>query len=132
MGDLGELQPPVDAAGRRRLRRLTNLLDQPVHAGRNPPPQHVWHCSVHNHPSDPPLSDQQWAHIATEIVAAVGLAPHGDLQAVRWIAIRTPPATSTSLPPWFARTGAPPGSGGTTRKPRPPAGSSNSTSGSTK
>lgn len=88
MGDLAELQPPTDVAGRRRLAQLTNLLKQPVHAGRNPPPKYTWHCSVHNHPNDPPLTDQQWAHIATEIVAATGLAPHGDLQAVRWIAIR--------------------------------------------
>jgi hypothetical protein len=34
------------------------------------------------------LTDRQWEHIATEIMHAVGLAPHGDIDAVRWIAIR--------------------------------------------
>ena len=88
MGDLTELQPPSTTAGRYSLQRLTNLLEQPIRAGRNPPALPVWHCSVHNHPDDPTLSDQQWEHIATEITAAVGLAPHDDDDAVRWIAIR--------------------------------------------
>jgi hypothetical protein len=48
----------------------------------------VWHCSVRNHETDRVLSDQQWQHIAGEIMAAVGLAPHGDPDAVRWVAVR--------------------------------------------
>jgi hypothetical protein len=43
---------------------------------------------LHNHAEDPVLSDQQWAQVAGEFVAAVGLAPHGDLDAVRWLGIR--------------------------------------------
>ncbi|WP_373320269.1 relaxase/mobilization nuclease domain-containing protein [Virgisporangium aurantiacum] len=48
----------------------------------------MWHCSIRTHPTDPVLTDAQWAHIATEVMAAVGLAPHGDTRAVRWVAVR--------------------------------------------
>jgi hypothetical protein len=82
IGDITELQPPLNAAGRSCLRRLTRLLQQPVAAGINPPRTPVWHCSVHNDSSDPVLSDQQWADAATAIMDAVGLAPHGDLWTV--------------------------------------------------
>lgn len=34
------------------------------------------------------LTDQQWGHVAVEMMAATGLAPHGDPSAVRWVAIR--------------------------------------------
>jgi len=37
------------------------------------------------------LSDQQWGHIAGEVMHAVGLAPHGDSRAVRWLAVRHAP-----------------------------------------
>jgi hypothetical protein len=70
------------------VRRLTELLEQPARICWNLPSLPVWHCSIHNHPDDPILTDQQWEHIATEIAAAVGLAPHGDLSAVRWLGIR--------------------------------------------
>lgn len=59
-----------------------------MRAGRNPPWTPVWHTSIRNHVSDRTLSDAQWAHIAAEIVAAVGIAPHGDPDAVRWVAVR--------------------------------------------
>ncbi|GAB3976539.1 hypothetical protein GCM10027615_46460 [Plantactinospora veratri] len=87
-GDLAGLRPVMDAAGRREVRRLIGLLEQPVHAGVNPPPLPVWHCSVHNHGDDPVLSDGQWREIAAEIMAGVGLAPHGDEAAVRRVAVR--------------------------------------------
>ncbi|WP_239160182.1 relaxase/mobilization nuclease domain-containing protein [Virgisporangium ochraceum] len=48
----------------------------------------MWHTSIRNHITDRPLTDEQWAHIAAEIMNAVGLAPHGDPNAVRWAAIR--------------------------------------------
>jgi hypothetical protein len=70
------------------VRRLSELLEQPVRICCTPLRLPVWHCSIHNHPDDPILSDHQWRHIATEIVAAVGLAPPEDLDAVRWIGIR--------------------------------------------
>ncbi|MFC0532825.1 relaxase/mobilization nuclease domain-containing protein [Phytohabitans kaempferiae] len=87
-GPLATLEPPTRADGKRDVRQLTDLLEQPVTGGRNPPRQTVWHCSIRTHPTDRTLSDNQWAHIAGEVMAAVGLAPHGDHRAVRWVAVR--------------------------------------------
>lgn len=82
------LEPAVGADGKRDVRRLTELLEQPVRAARNPPRLTVWHCSLSAAREDRYLTDDQWAHIAGEVMAAVGLAPHGDGRAVRWIAVR--------------------------------------------
>ncbi|MEU8258652.1 hypothetical protein AB0C06_30805 [Micromonospora inaquosa] len=68
--------------------RLSRLLDQPVAAAISPPRRPVWHCSVHNHPADPTLSDQQWGAIAAEFTAAVGLASPADDAGARWVAVR--------------------------------------------
>jgi hypothetical protein len=87
-GDLADLEPATTATGRREFRHLTDLLEIPVRAGRNAPHKTVWHCSVRAHASDRLLSDEQWGHIAAEVVARVGLARPGDLQAVRWVAVR--------------------------------------------
>ena len=88
IGGVDELQPAITADGRRSLRRLAELLEQPVTAGVNPPDKPVWHCSLHNHADDPLLSDRQWAQLAAQFMAAVGMAPDGDLDAVRWLGIR--------------------------------------------
>jgi hypothetical protein len=87
-GDVNELQPATTAGGRRVLRRLVELLEQPVVVGVNPPGKPVWHCSLQNHADDPLLSDPQWAQLASQFMARVGLAPDGDLRAVRWLGIR--------------------------------------------
>jgi hypothetical protein len=87
-GDLAAMQPRRRANGRRDLARLSDLLCQPVRAGLNPPREWLWHCSIRNDPSDPILADDQWAHIAAEVIDAVGLARHGDAQAVRWVGVR--------------------------------------------
>ncbi|MEN3308858.1 MAG: hypothetical protein V7603_5060 [Micromonosporaceae bacterium] len=87
-GRLAALEPTAGLGERLDFRRLVDLLEQPVRAGRNPPQRTVWHCSVRNRRSDRSLTDQQWAHIAREMVAGAGLAPHGDDRAVRWIAVR--------------------------------------------
>jgi hypothetical protein len=87
-GNLADLQPPLSPNGRPSVRRLAELLEQPARICWRLQTLPVWHCSIHNHPDDPIMTDQQWEHIATEIAGAVGLAPHGDLEAVRWIGIR--------------------------------------------
>lgn len=87
-GPVAGLEPATTASGRRDVRRLTELLEQPVASGRNPPRKTVWHCSIRTHPTDRELSDSQWEHIASEVMAAVGLAPHDDDRAVRWVAVR--------------------------------------------
>ncbi|MFD4002766.1 hypothetical protein [Streptomyces rubiginosohelvolus] len=43
---------------------------------------------VRNEPDDRVLSDAEWAKVAAEMVAAAGIAPHGDAQACRWVAVR--------------------------------------------
>jgi hypothetical protein len=87
-GGLARLEPAVGPNGKLDIRGLVDLLEQPVRAGRNAPRRPVWHCSVRNHATDRTLTDQQWAHIAREMVAGAGLALHGDERAVRWIAVR--------------------------------------------
>jgi hypothetical protein len=87
-GSPADLEPMVNRSGKRDVRHLTELLEIPIRAGRNPPRKVVWHCSLRSHRSDRTLSDEQWRHIAGEVMAQVGLAPHGDDRAVRWVAVR--------------------------------------------
>ncbi|MFD6421355.1 mobilization protein [Streptomyces sp. NPDC060198] len=69
--------------------QLAAQLDQPVHMlGDGAPTTTVWHCPVRAAPEDPILSDDQWADIARRIVAAAGIAPEGDEEACRWVAVR--------------------------------------------
>ncbi|WP_328900687.1 mobilization protein [Streptomyces sp. NBC_00441] len=69
--------------------QLVAQLDQPVKMlGDKAPRDTVWHCPVRAAPEDPILSDGQWADIARRIVAAAGIAPDGDEEACRWVAVR--------------------------------------------
>ncbi|MBO1333746.1 mobilization protein [Streptomyces sp. VRA16 Mangrove soil] len=69
--------------------QLVAQLDQPVKMlGDKAPKDTVWHCPVRAAPEDPILSDDQWADIARRIVAAAGIAPTGDEEACRWVAVR--------------------------------------------
>ncbi len=84
-----ELEPPLRADGTRDFRPLNGLLSQPLAAlGRNGFGKPVWHCVVRAAPEDPILSDDQWAEVAEEILHRTGLAPRGDDEAVRWVAVR--------------------------------------------
>lgn len=87
-GPLADLEPPISGTGRPDVRRLADLLNQPVRAGLKPPPLTVWHTSIRTHPTDRVLTDKEWGHIAAEVMNAVGLARHGDDRAVRWLAVR--------------------------------------------
>ncbi|MFD4477186.1 relaxase/mobilization nuclease domain-containing protein [Streptomyces sp. NPDC058471] len=55
------------------------------------PEKHVWHCSVRAAESDRILSDDEWADIARRVVAATGIAPEGDPDGCRWVAVRHAP-----------------------------------------
>ncbi|MET8324769.1 relaxase/mobilization nuclease domain-containing protein [Streptomyces sp. NPDC005181] len=67
-------------------------LDQWVDALKDKAPaKHVWHCSVRTADTDRILSDEEWATVARRIVNATGIAPEGDEQACRWIAVRHAP-----------------------------------------
>ncbi|MET7902591.1 mobilization protein [Streptomyces sp. NPDC005355] len=69
--------------------QLAAQLDQPVKMlGDKAPKYTVWHCPVRAAPEDPILTDAQWADIARRIVAAAGIAPEGDEEACRWVAVR--------------------------------------------
>lgn len=69
--------------------QLAAQLDQPVKMlGDKAPKYTVWHCPVRAAPEDPILADAQWADIARRIVAAAGIAPAGDEEACRWVAVR--------------------------------------------
>ncbi|WNI30341.1 mobilization protein [Streptomyces sp. ITFR-6] len=69
--------------------QLVAQLDQPVKMlGDKAPRDTVWHCPVRAAPEDPILSDGQWADIARRMVAAAGIAPQGDEEACRWVAVR--------------------------------------------
>ncbi|MFC5147121.1 relaxase/mobilization nuclease domain-containing protein [Streptomyces aureoversilis] len=62
-------------------------LKQARRLGRAPE-RHVWHCSVRAAPGDRHLTDAEWADIARRIVAATGIAPQGDADGCRWVAVR--------------------------------------------
>ncbi|WP_371791240.1 relaxase/mobilization nuclease domain-containing protein [Streptomyces sp. NBC_01471] len=71
------------------MAQLVTQLDQPVKMlGDKAPKDTVWHCPVRAAPEDPFLTDAQWADIARRIVAAAGIAPAGDEEACRWVAVR--------------------------------------------
>lgn len=71
------------------LAQLTAVLDLRVmQAGERAPKEHVWHCSLRTAPEDRPLSDEEWATIARRVLNATGIAPAGDPDACRWIAVR--------------------------------------------
>ncbi|MFE4328063.1 relaxase/mobilization nuclease domain-containing protein [Streptomyces sp. NPDC056831] len=71
------------------LAQLAAVLDLRVmQAGERAPKEHVWHCSIRAAPEDRPLSDEEWATIARRVLNATGIAPAGDPDACRWIAVR--------------------------------------------
>ncbi|MFI6515479.1 relaxase/mobilization nuclease domain-containing protein [Spirillospora sp. NPDC050679] len=87
--DPAALEPGLRADGRRDFDRLSGLLTQPMALlGDRNHERPVWHVPVRAAPEDPVLSDVQWARIAVEVMDRSGLAPAGDPDAVRWIAVR--------------------------------------------
>jgi hypothetical protein len=84
-----ELEPPLRGDGTRDFGYLDGLLTQPLALlGERNYRKPVWHLPVRAAPQDPILTDEQWAQVAEEIMARTGLAPPGDDDAVRWIAVR--------------------------------------------
>ncbi|MGK5530614.1 relaxase/mobilization nuclease domain-containing protein [Streptomyces sp. URMC 129] len=70
-------------------KQLVKALDLRVkQAGDRAPKRHVWHCSLRAAPEDRLLSDQEWADIARRVVHATGIAPDGDPDGCRWVAVR--------------------------------------------
>jgi hypothetical protein len=78
-----------DADPKVTLARLAAALDLRVkQAGTTAPAEHVWHCSVRTDPGDRPLTDAEWNTVARRLVHAVNLAPEGDPDGCRWVAVR--------------------------------------------
>jgi hypothetical protein len=85
-----ELEPPRRPNGRRDFRRLAGLLEQPVFAlGEYGFARPVWHCMMRAAPEDRPLSDDEWAQIAFDVMDRTGLSPADrGYEGVRWVAVR--------------------------------------------
>ncbi|MEU6183848.1 relaxase/mobilization nuclease domain-containing protein [Streptomyces coeruleorubidus] len=77
----------VDATRRLLVADLDLHVKQARRLGRAPE-KHVWHCSLRAAPEDRILSDEEWADIARRVVAATGIAPEGDPDGCRWVAVR--------------------------------------------
>lgn len=48
----------------------------------------VWHCSLSLNPGEGPLSDEQWAAIATDFMDEMGFTDAGGRSPARWVAVR--------------------------------------------
>ncbi|MFF9688133.1 relaxase/mobilization nuclease domain-containing protein [Streptomyces sp. NPDC014623] len=71
------------------LAQLADVLDLRVkQAGSKALKNHVWHCSIRAAPEDRHMSDAKWAAIARRVLDATGIAPDGDPDACRWVAVR--------------------------------------------
>ncbi|MEU9074519.1 relaxase/mobilization nuclease domain-containing protein [Kitasatospora sp. NPDC048538] len=72
------------------LKQLQSALDMRVdqRGSRRRLKKHVWHCSIRTAPEDRLLSDEEWAEAARRVVAATGIAPDGDPDGCRWVAVR--------------------------------------------
>ncbi|MFE9836354.1 relaxase/mobilization nuclease domain-containing protein [Streptomyces sp. NPDC005551] len=71
------------------LAELATVLDLRVkQASHKAPKNHVWHCSIRAAPEDRHLTDDEWATIARRVLNATGIAPAGDPDACRWVAVR--------------------------------------------
>ncbi|MCZ4509774.1 mobilization protein [Streptomyces sp. ActVer] len=81
---------PWDSPGhKQRLGQLSQALDLRVkQAGDKAPEGHVWHCSIRAAPQDRILTDAEWATIARRVLHATGIAPDGDPDGCRWVAVR--------------------------------------------
>ncbi|MER6010119.1 relaxase/mobilization nuclease domain-containing protein [Streptomyces bluensis] len=76
-----------DAARKLLVADLDLHVKQARRLGRTPE-RRVWHCSIRAAPEDRILSDEEWADIARRVVAATGIAPDGDPDGCRWVAVR--------------------------------------------
>ncbi|MEU8164908.1 relaxase [Micromonospora sp. NPDC049004] len=89
-GPLTDFEPQLATSGKRDVRRLTALLEQPVRAGYRPPTKFVWHASMRLAPEDRhrSVSDTTWANMALQMLTEVGVATTATDPGLRWIAMR--------------------------------------------
>ncbi|MGP4030335.1 relaxase/mobilization nuclease domain-containing protein, partial [Actinomadura sp. 3N407] len=83
------LEPVRRADGKRDLRPLAEVLRSPLETmRRSRPKEPVWQCSLRTAPTDRALTDEEWTDVAEELMHQTGIAPRGDAEACRWIAVR--------------------------------------------
>jgi hypothetical protein len=87
------LEPPRTAGGARELGLLASALNAPLLAaglgrGEWQQARPVYHLAVSAAQTDRILTDVEWADVVGEYVHRIGLAPRGDEEAVRWVAVR--------------------------------------------
>lgn len=67
---------------------IARALDLPLPACENHDPQHVYHLVLAPESGARPLTDGEYAAMAKDMLASVGIAPHGDDLGCRWVAVR--------------------------------------------
>jgi hypothetical protein len=82
------LEPVLAGSGRREIRTLAGLLDQPVAAASRPPAKPVYHLVLRNAPEDRRLTDAEWRTVCEDVMSRTGIAPAGDPHGCRWVAVR--------------------------------------------
>jgi len=90
---VGDLEPARLGDGGRELGTLAAALNAPLLAaglerGEWKQARPVYHLAISAAENDRSLSDAEWADVVAEYVAQIGLAPRGDTEAVRWVAVR--------------------------------------------
>lgn len=90
---LDGLAPPRQTTGGRDLGTLAAALNGPLLAAGLDREQWkqarpVYHLAISAADHDRNLSDDEWADVVEEYVHRIGLAPRGDEEAVRWVAVR--------------------------------------------
>jgi len=87
------LEPPRLAGGDRELGLLASALNAPLLAaglgrGEWKQARPVYHLAISTADTDRTLTDAEWAEVVDEYVHRIGLAPRGDEEAVRGVAVR--------------------------------------------
>jgi hypothetical protein len=90
---LEDLEPARQATGGRDLGALAAALNAPLRAAGLEPVEWkqarpVYHLAISAAEQDRHLSDAEWADVVEEYVHRIGLAPRGDEEAARWVAVR--------------------------------------------
>ncbi|WP_327660892.1 MULTISPECIES: relaxase/mobilization nuclease domain-containing protein [unclassified Streptomyces] len=88
--DPGRTTDAPDAFRKRLVADLDLRVKQARSHGRAPE-RHVWHCSIRAATTDRHVTDDEWADIARRVVSATGIAPTGDPDGCRWVAVRHAP-----------------------------------------
>ncbi|MGW4647197.1 relaxase/mobilization nuclease domain-containing protein [Kitasatospora sp. NPDC004289] len=79
--------PDPGRDGEATLAQLRDALDLHVVRYGRPVASYVYHRMVRADPTDRNLGDEEWGQVARRVVAAAGIAPDGDPDGCRWVAV---------------------------------------------